>query len=187
MARGNTRLARRLLWCAAFADVALLCGMCTLAANGGWVVVLLLGLAINGSIGWYALDQGLAFELRKERTWRAVCEGIGYVGEATSYRNGVRGAMRGETKDIYPKLRHVHGTHDDWTAIVMPFAGQTVDHYTKYAENFAFAFNVPSVTFEVHESGFLFMRAAASPSQKPMTIQAKRTGVRLSVQRNRRR
>ena len=163
MARGNTRLARQLLWFAAFADVALLLMMCSLAANGGWVYGLLLAILVNGSISWHAVQAGLLFELKKERTWRAVCEGIGYVGEATSYRNGVRGAMRGETKTVYPRLRHVNGTHESWTAIVRPFAGQTIDHYTKYAENFAFAFNVPSVTFEVHESGFLLMRAGSIP------------------------
>lgn len=163
MARGNTHLARQLLRFAAFADVALLFGMCALAANGGWVLALLIGLVINGSIGWYALSTGLLFELKKERTWKAVCEGIGYTAEVRSYRYGLKGAMRGDTKTVYPKLRQVRGTHEAWTAIVVPFAGQTVHDYTKYTEALEFAFNLPSVAFEVHESGFLLLRAGQTP------------------------
>lgn len=165
MAEGNTKLARKLVWFAAFVNVALLLMMCSLAVMGaGWFLALLLLVAVDGFVGFYATSQGLTFEWQQERTWKAVCGGIGFRGDARSYRNGLIGAYgKGETKTIYPRLRDVHGSREGWTGIVTPFAGQTVEDYTKHAEAFALAFHVPFVTFEIDECGLIGVRAGKVP------------------------
>ncbi len=164
MTQGNTRLARQLLWFAAFINVPLLCMMCSFTANGGWLGALLLLLAVDVSVAAYAISQGLVFELLQERTWKAVCSGIGFSGMARSMRGGLYGAyVKGETKTIYPKLRNVHGTREGWTGIVTPFAGQTIEDYTKQADAFALAFHVPFVTFGLAENGLISIRAGEVP------------------------
>ena len=165
-AYGNTRLARQLVWFFAIFDAIVLfsvsCGAA--AGGGGWLVVLLPLMAVTAAVGIYAVRQGLLFEWSLERTWKAVCGGIGFKGEARSYRGGLIGAYRkGETKTIYPKLREVHGTREGWTGIVTPFAGQTIEVYSKKAESFALAFHVPFVTFDLSEHGLIQVRAGRVP------------------------
>lgn len=165
-AHGNTGLARRLLWIAAMVDVWVLFAACCVAASGlanlvGLGVVLLLS---NIVVGWYALSQGVIFEYRQERTWKAVCGGIGFKGEGKSYWHGWYGAhVKGETRTIHPKLRHVHGNYQSWTGIVTPFAGQVVADYTKEAEAFAFAFHTPFASFEETDTGLIRIRCGTMP------------------------
>lgn len=165
-AQGNTRLARQLVWFFAILDaVVLFAAMCGLAAGqSGWLVVLLLLMVASVAVGAYAVRQGLVFERRVERIWKAVCGGIGFKGEARSYRNGLNGAYRkGETKTIYPRLREVHGSRESFTAYITPFGGQDTSDYNKYAEKFAFAFMVPSVSFEAAEDGRIRLYAGKVP------------------------
>lgn len=165
-AYGNTRLARQLVWFFAIFDAIVLFAVsCSAAAGGGsWLMVLLPLMAATVAVGVYAVRQGLLFEWRLERTWKRVCHGIGFKGEARSYRNGLNGAYRkGETKTIYPKLRNVHGTWDGWTGHITFFDGQTVEDYTKQADAFALAFHVPFVTFGIAESGLIQVRAGQVP------------------------
>lgn len=159
----NTRLARRLLWFAAFVDVALLFMLCSTSGDSagiGWTLTLF--LLVNVSVGIYALKQGLLFELIQEHTWKAVCDGIGFSAVADSWGVGV-GLPRRTQKVIYPRLRDVCGTSEAWTGTVMPFAGQTVAEYTKHADAFALAFQVPFVSFELGEYGQITIRAGQVP------------------------
>jgi hypothetical protein len=173
-ARGNTHLARRLVWFAAFVNVTLLLMLCSLASMGsGWLLALLLMVLVDGPVALYAYNQGLFFEWKVERTWKAVCGGLGgnFKGEGMSVMRSARAgvASRGryhvptQTKTIYPKLRHVHGTPDSWTGIVTPFAGQTIEDYSKKAESFALAFHVPFVTFDLSGRGLIQVRAGQVP------------------------
>lgn len=159
---GNTRLARRLLWFAAFVDCFLLIIMLCSASSGGAGWVLVLGVIVNGSVGFYAHRQGLFFELQKEHTWKAVCSGIGFTSTKTVWVPGIGTPHRKEGTS-YPLLRDVSGTHDCWTGTVLPFAGQTVEDYTKEADAFALAFNVPCVSFELSGFGDIVMRAGNVP------------------------
>jgi hypothetical protein len=176
MKQGNTRLARRLLWTAAVCDVLSLCvvsySICWLSvvASGGsgggaaGVVVFLLALLLfNAGVGLYAVEQGLLFELKIARVWRRVCIGVGFKSEAPSYKFGLMGAMRGDTKIITPRLREVHGSYASWSGTVTFFDGQTLSDYSKKSENFALAFGVPFITFEVAESGLIAVRAGKVP------------------------
>lgn len=165
-AYGDTRLARRLVWFFSILDAVLLFTVsCGATAVGGGVLLVLLPLtAVSVAVGVYAVRQGVLFELQIERTWKRVCHGIGFKGEARSYRNGLNGAYRkAETKTIYPRLRNVRGTWDGWTGIVTFFDGQTIEEYTKHADAFALAFHVPFVTFDLAESGLISVRAGKAP------------------------
>lgn len=173
MIQSNTRLARRLMRVAVVCDVLLLVPACcasSLAAEGsgggaaGLVVLLLALLAANAAVGVYAVNQGLIFEWQKEYVWKAVCSGIGFIGEARSFRFGLIGAyLMGDTKTIYPKLREVHGTHENWTGIVFAFVGQTIEEYNEHQAAFALAFHVPSVTFDLSDNGLISIRAGKVP------------------------
>ena len=165
MAQGNTKLARRLLWFAAFVNVALLLMLCPLAVDGAAAVAiaLLLAFLVDGFVGAYCLEQGLLFELQIEHRWKRVCGGIGFTSEARSYRRGIIGAANGEKKTIYPKLREVYGTHEGWTGIVTFFDGQTIQSYSKHADAFALAFNVPFISFDLSENGLIRVRAGKVP------------------------
>ncbi len=163
-AYGSTRLARRLAWWAMIISGAVLvmasCTACTHSANLLWLVMLMLTADVG--VIWYAVKQGLLFEWRLERTWKAVCGGVGFKGEARSFRNGLNGAyVKGETKTIYPKLREVRGDRESWTALVYPFAGQTVEEYNKHADAFTLAFNVPYTAFEPTGTGIIRVRCGA--------------------------
>ena len=119
--------------------------------SGIWAIMLLpLGLGLFSLV--YATSQGYWFERRCERVWKKTCCGLeGFKGTARSYRFGLVGAfILGDTKTIYPKLREVHGTHEAWTGIVTPFAGQTIEEYNeqKHTRAFALSFNVRFVSFE---------------------------------------
>src|SRR6266704_2616331 len=142
-AYGNTRMARRLVWVAAVCNVAGFVLWCPLASqsSGALVLMLLLALVANSSVGAYAVSNGLIFEWLLERRWKAVCQGIGFVGEGrlqfkprvafdliSSFQKG-----HWERKIIYPKLREIYGTRDSWTGIVTPFAGQMLEQYNDAA------------------------------------------------------
>src|SRR5450631_369715 len=140
MAHGNTTQARFLVWFAAYVNVALLFVLlCSASSDGAGVLwaVLLAGV-VDAAVGFYAIKQGLIFELLQERTWKAVCGGVGFSDTAAAWGVGV-GWTRRTQKAIHPKLRDVHGTHDSWIGTVIPFAGQTVMEYTKQADAFALA------------------------------------------------
>jgi S-DNA-T family DNA segregation ATPase FtsK/SpoIIIE len=167
-AYGNTRLARRLVRVALIVSglvlFTALCALCAQAGNLLWLVVLVLAGDIG--VAWYAIKQGLLFEWRLERTWKAVCCGIDFSGKARSYHKGLKGAyIDGDTKTIYPKLREVRGDRESWTALVYPFAGQTVEEYNKHTTAFTLAFNVPFVVFEPTGTGIIRMRCG--PVQVP--------------------
>lgn len=133
--------------------------------NGGiWAIMLLpLGFGLFSLV--YATSQGYWFERRCEHVWKATCCGLeGFKGTARSYRFGLVGAyVLGDTKTIYPKLREVHGTYEDWTGLVTPFGGQDPSNYTKFSEKFAFAFMVPACSFETAEDGRIRIRAGKVP------------------------
>jgi DNA segregation ATPase FtsK/SpoIIIE, S-DNA-T family len=164
MAHGNTTLARFLLWFAAYVNVALLFVLlCSASSDGAGVLwaVLLAGV-VDAAVGFYAIKQGLVFELLQERTWKAVCGGVGFSDTTAAWGVGV-GLPRRTQKAIYPKLREVYGTRDSWRGIVTPFAGQTVTEYTKQADAFALAFHVPFVTFSIAANGLISIRAGQVP------------------------
>jgi hypothetical protein len=172
-AYGDTRLARRLLWCFGTLDAVLLFAALCGAANGqaGWLVVLLPLLVASVVVGGYALQQGLLFELLLEHTWQAVCKGIGFVGEGRArLQTGVSYDFYGSVKKtkvvrtkIYPRLRSVRGDRQGWTAVVTPFAGQTIEDYNKHAPAFSLAFHVAFVGFDLAENGLIRIRAGKVP------------------------
>ncbi len=167
-AYGNTKRARRLVWCAVYGNATILLMLCPMAATGGGgavVTTVLLTLLVDGVVGYYALKQGLLFEWRVERIWKTTCSGLeGFTGVGRSFRKGLKGAyIDGDTKTIYPKLRQVNGTPDRWTGYITPFGGQDVSSYTKFAEKFAFAFMVPACSFEATVDGRIRIRAGQIP------------------------
>jgi len=171
-AYGNTRLARRLVRLALYISGMVLflslCALCAQTANLLWLVVLMLATDIGVAV--YVIKQGVLFEWRLERTWKAVCGGIGFKGVARSYMFGLYGAfVRGDTKTIYPKLREVCGDREAWTALVYPFAGQKVEEYNKHTDAFTLAFNVPFVSFEPTGTGIIKVRCG--PVQVPETYE----------------
>jgi len=172
-AYGNTRLARRLAWSALYVSGVVLfmaaCTLCSQTTNLLWLVLLML----VGDIGmiWYAVKQGLPFELLLERRFRHVCVGIDFTGVGRSWKYGCYGAfVRGDTKTIYPKLRDANGHRGAFTATVIPFAGQTVAEYNDCSEAFTLAFNVPFVSFEPTGTGVIRMRCGEM--QVPDTYEA---------------
>jgi DNA segregation ATPase FtsK/SpoIIIE, S-DNA-T family len=169
-AYGNTHLGRWLLRIVSIVDALVLfvscCSTAAGLANLVWLVVVL--ALFNAVIGVYAISQGVIFEFRLERIWKGVCSGVGFEGEARSYRNGLVGAYgKGETKTIYPRLRNVRGNREGWTGIVLPFMGQTIDDYNKEAKAFAQAYHVPFVSFDITENGLFRIRAGRVPVPEP--------------------
>ncbi len=164
-ARGNTRLARRLLWIAGYMDAVTLFTLCCAVATlgAGILAIMLLPIGFTVFALVYAHSQGMWFELGKERVWQRTCIGIGFKSEAPSYKHGVLGAARGETKIITPLLREVYGTHDSWTGLVTFFDGQTIEEYNKHADAYALAFGVPFCSFDLDESGLIRIRAGKVP------------------------
>lgn len=86
-AYGDTKMARRLAWVCAIADVLGLCMMCSVSSSvsgpgiTGWLLygaALLVGNAVTAA---YAIQQGLPFVWLIERKWQKTCAGIGFVGE----------------------------------------------------------------------------------------------------------
>ena len=174
---GNTKRARRLVMCAVYGSATILLMLCPLAATGGGgavVATLLLTLLVDGVVGYYALNQGLLFEWRCERIWKATCSGLeGFTGVGRSFRKGLKGAyIDGDTKTIYPKLRQVNGTPDRWTGYITPFGGQDAANYNTYADKFAFAFMVPAVHFEAAENGLIRIYAGKIPVPAEHAFQA---------------
>ncbi len=171
MKQGNTLLARYLLKVAGVLDIVMLCPLCSMTNTGsGWVWLIFILVAINGCIGFYAVSQGIVFELGRERVWKAVCGGLGenFAGTRKVFYSNplwVFGGplLRPHEERRYPKLRNVYGTLDSWTGIVTPFAGQTVQNYSDHAESFALAFHVPFVTFGLAENGLISIRAGHVP------------------------
>lgn len=171
MAQRNTRLARQLLWFAAFVDAILLSMMLCVAAAGGDVsLILALGFFVTASVGFYAHRQGLWFEFTKERTWNAVCSGLGGSFAGVSVQRIVNpiwflsGPLLQQVEHrTCPRLRDVYGTDDSWTGTVIPFAGQTVEEYNKESAAFAQAFCVPFVTFSLGGDGTIRVRAGDAP------------------------
>jgi hypothetical protein len=176
-AYGNTKMARRLVWVAAFCNVAGFVLWCPLTSKsaGAMVLMLLLGLVANSAVGIYAVHEGLIFEWLLERRWKAVCQGIGFVGEGrlqfkprvafdpiSSFQKG-----HWERKRIYPKLREIYGKRGSWTGVITPFAGQDVDDYNQQANRFALAFNVRHVTFERTDTGLIQVHCGQMPVPEP--------------------
>jgi hypothetical protein len=160
--QGNTRLARLLLRIAGIANVLLFFTLCCEAtANGaaGVMALMLLPLSFWVVALLYATREALWFEMGKDRVFRRVCLGIGFKSEAPSWKFGLMGRLRGDTKIITPQLRDVFGTHDNWSGTVRFFDGQTLDQYNKNAPAFAMAFQVPFCQFDLHESGLIAIRA----------------------------
>src|SRR5260221_7532844 len=173
-AYGNTRLARGLVWLAAFVNVALLFMLCSLASMGAaWMLALLLMLLVDGPVALYAYNQGLFFEWRVKRTFQPVCAGLGgnFVGEKNDYLASARAGMQSrgqyyvatQKKVAYPELKNIRGNGEAWTAEVRFFDGQTIDDYNKHADAFALAFSVPFVTFDLAENGLISVRAGSVP------------------------
>jgi S-DNA-T family DNA segregation ATPase FtsK/SpoIIIE len=168
-AYGNTVLARRLYWTAVIGDVLLLFfGLCSTTFTNSvalLVVSYLLIIASNVWIGWYVVGQGLPFEWRVERIWNATCLGLpGMSGTGRSYKRGLKGAyIDGDTKTIYPKIREVHGDAKGFTAYITAFGGQDPSTYNQFSDKYAFAFQVPHVSFEAAEDGRIWMRAGKMP------------------------
>src|SRR5438552_6337695 len=95
---------------------------------------------------------------------------------------GLIGAYRlGHTKTIYPKLRQVHGTHESWTGLVIPFAGQYVDDYNQQANRFALAFNVRYVTFERTDTGLIRVRCGQMQVPEPYEYPVKQAAMPVST------
>jgi len=170
-------MARVVVWVCAIADAMGLCLMCSASSSAsgpgvtGWLLygaALLVGNAVTAA---YAIQQGLPFAWLMERKWKAVCQGIGFVGAGrlqfkprvafdpiSSFQKG-----RWERQTIYPKLREVSGTRDSFTGIVYPFAGQTLEQYNDNAPAYALAFNVRFVGFDRTENGLLRIRVGEVP------------------------
>src|SRR5437763_1753278 len=112
-AYGNAGLARNVLRAVLAVDgLVLFCALCAAVNhNGGGAVLLLLVLAgLTSAVLWYATKEGVWFVWRLERVWKHVCGHIGFSGQARSFKNGLKGAfIDGETKTIYPQLKHVRG------------------------------------------------------------------------------
>ena len=172
-AYGNTRLARGLVRFAGVFNLAALFMLCPTAQAGAGAVVLmvLLAVLVDGAIGAYATSQGYWFEWLMERKWKAVCQGIGFVGEGrlqfkprvaldpiSSFQKG-----KWERQTIYPKLRDVHGTRDSWTGTVYPFAGQTLEQYNANAPAYALAFNAKFCGYDRTPDGLLRIRVGDVP------------------------
>jgi hypothetical protein len=148
----------------------LLTTLCTVPAGlGGETapvdVVYLLFAAV---VAVYAIRQGVIFELLLERTWRHTCQGIGFHGLARSSRGGVKGYLEGDMKVIYPKLREVRGNREAWSAIITPFAGQTVEEYNEHADAFALVYDVPFVSFE--NAGGALIRMRCGPGARSLRL-----------------
>lgn len=168
MAQGNTRMARQLIWFAAFVNVVLLCILpCSVSNNGAAAIwIFLLAAVVDSSIEYYALKQGLLFELYQERTWKAVCDGLGFTVVMSTWGVGV-GVPKRRQKLLYPRLRNVQGTREAWIGTVIPFAGQTVKDYNDQMEAFSLAFQVPFVSFELAGGGCITIRAGNVPIPDP--------------------
>jgi len=174
MAQGNTKLARGLVWFAAFVSVALLLMMCSLASMGAaWLLALLLMMLVDGPVALYAYQQGLFFEMGIQRTWSAVCRNLGgnFSAEVFSLGNSVRAGLesRGkyyvpnQTKTVYPRLREVRGTREAWTGLVKPNPGQTINDYQDQADAYALAYHSAFCQFELAEKGLIRIRVGQMP------------------------
>ncbi len=169
MAQGNTKRARRLVFFAACMNVGASFPLCNMAQSGeAWLWLLVLLLAADVCVGWYALSTGLLFERRVERIWNATCGGIGFVSEKSQtimnplWAVGGSATRQHEAKK-YPMLREVKGNRTSWTGYVTAFAGQDPSDYNEYADKFAFAFMVPNVSFEASEDGRIRIYAGQVP------------------------
>jgi len=183
MTKGNTRLARRLLWAAGIINGMMLFTSCcagSLAAipnpsgvsdsggsGYGFVVALVvLSLGFGAVALLYATSTQLWFELGKERVFRHTCIGVGFVSEvegAWTWWRGLEGMKNGAKKTITPRLRNVHGAHDSFVGEVAFFRGQTLEEYNKHAAAFAMSFRVPFVSFDLAENGLITIRAGQVP------------------------
>lgn len=160
-ARGDTRLARQLVNIAFVVDVLLLFVTACTFATTNWSVVDVFALLVSVAVGCYAWRAGLPFEWLLERKFKAVCNGVGMKAVSTSYRYGLVGAARGDTKIIYPKLRRVCGDRDAWTGYISPFLGHDLDTYIKHTAAYALAFYAPFVLFDIAENGLIRMRVGS--------------------------
>jgi hypothetical protein len=189
-AYGNTRLARRLVWVAAVCNVAGFVLWCPLASqsSGALVLMLLLGLVANSAVGAFAVRSGLAFEWLQIRRWKAVCRGIGFVGEGRlQFKtrlafDPLSSIQKGhwERKTIYPKLREIYGKRDSWTGIVTPFAGQNVDDYNQEASRFAMAFNARFISFERTDEGLIRLSCGQMQVPEPYEYPIEQAAVQAS-------
>src|SRR5437764_3637624 len=77
-AYGNTRLARKLVWAALYVSGTVLfmasCALCAHTGNLLWLVLLM--LAGDVGVAWYAIKQGYGFEWLLERRFRKTCLGL---------------------------------------------------------------------------------------------------------------
>jgi DNA segregation ATPase FtsK/SpoIIIE, S-DNA-T family len=166
-AQGNTKQARLLLRVAGFVDASVLvtslCFMFSAPVSTFWFLVVL--ALVNVPLVWYAVSQGVVFEWFVERTFKEVCAGLGFNGEAISWKYGLIGALRGDRKIVQPNLRCVRGNGQAWTGIISQFPGQTVETYQAEAESYALAFNVPFCSFERTPMGDIRIRCG--PVQVP--------------------
>ncbi len=166
-AYGNTRLARVLVRFALIASGAVLfmalCALCGHTAN--LLPLVMAMLVADGAVAWYAVQQGLPFEWRVERIWKATCSGLpGMSGTGRSYKRGLKGAyIDGDTKTIYPKIREVRGDAEGFTAYITAFGGQDPSSYNQFADKLAFAYQVPHMSFEAAEDGRIHVRAGKLP------------------------
>jgi len=124
--------------------------------------------AADAGVAWYALKQGLLFEVWQEYKFKKVCAGLGgkFVGQGRAKfktavaLDPVSSFTRGkwERQTIYPKLREVRGNAEAWTAIIRPLYGQAIEEYTKNEGSFTLCFNTPYITFEKTDTGLIKMR-----------------------------
>ncbi len=143
------------------------------------VATLLLTLLVDGVVGYYALKQGLLFEWRVERIWKATCSGLeGFTGVGPSFRRGLKGAyIDGDTKTIYPKIREVHGDAKAFTAYITAFGGQDPSDFNKFADKFSFGFMVPFTSFEAAPDGRILMRCGEVLVPEPFEIEPARAAL----------
>jgi len=170
MVLGNTKLARVLLYACAIGDVVsfvLVCGASSYAA-ALWA---LLGLVVLGNVVVlsYAQQQGYFVERQIVKAFKKTCAGVGLTGQ--SNKIGFFGIGVGRMIDftgklaeaeavVYPKLRRLSGTREQFQAEILPLYGQKLDSFTQHSESFALAFGgIPSVSFELAGNGLIRIRA----------------------------
>lgn len=186
----NTKLARSLIWLIAVVDLASLFLLCT--ASSAAPAVLVVVAVVNVIVFAYAASQGFLLEYRIEQKFKRVCQNVGLTQKQLKvgfYDVGV-GAMldptfkRSDNAAVYPKLRGLVGNRQQWQAEIRQLPGQKLSDYTKHADAFALAFNVPFVSFELLGYGKLRIRAGQMAVPAPYAFQVQQRSSNYGV-RNR--
>lgn len=192
----NTKLARGLLYTCAVVDVFALSMLCT--ASSAAPAVLVVVAVVNIAVFAIAAHQGYLLELIVEQQFKRVCQNVGLTQKQLKlgFHDVGVGAMldptgkRADAAAVYPKLRGLVGTRQQWQAEFKPLRGQTPEHFNKHAEAFAIAFNVPVVRFELLGYSKIRIRAGQMPIPAAYSYQQQRcsnNGVRSRTSTSQRR